>query len=626
MTQNNDNANGNKMVEEQELRALFAPRRADAAQFSAGIAQRLAAAANAGDDDNPTDTDVGDSNASHVGKQPLGTQAFGKQAASVLPGVPVAGASGKSLLTTLTLPFLLLLGAIAAFVRGLRGVDPATYRDQPQPSARASKTNRAFQVVLPCIGSLLGTAAIVTFFVGGGAAATHLITLCLILAMLTMTWHIGQSARSGVSSSVHTGRVVIMLLLAAVFGCWAWLGSMIVFDGDSAFGHYGVGWVLCLGTAAAGLLIVVQSRHLDAGLGMILFLVLPLLGATALKLPSDTEARVRSHLANLSLDPETTSNWSQAVDLAQALAATGAAPLPLPLVRARLAKAIIEAKEFPPQPWSPELAEQVQIDADNVHTQVWSTAVRLNLLDREQLQQLARKSTTPTKLANLLADSGPLRLPNRDDFLLDCLLASRELNGQEREHLVQRIDRSWPDLNENTNALQQARGCVRWLERLGRRDIVWLRRDVLHKLLMRHWVSQSRAASFSRPGGFCTYANSNSVNSIAADISATADAVAIIESIGAPEQLSLHHVRAFLRHQVPASLLHRVIMGHSVLIKQAEASLLLLEDGIGLPKRGWLTILIGERMTLAALMLVLLALRAIRLSYTRERALVGAMP
>lgn len=626
MTTNNDNANGNLTVEERELRALFAPRRPDAAQFSAGIAQRLAAAANAGDDDNhnnsvaggSTDTQAGTQS---LGKQSLGTPSLGKQAASVLPGVPLAGASGKSLLTTLTLPFLLLLGAIAAFVRGLRGVDPATYRYQPQPSARATKTNRHLQDVLPYIGSLVGIAAIATFLVGGGAAGTHLLTLCLIVAMLTMTWHIGQTARSGVSSSVHVGRSVIMLLLGAVFGCWAWLGGVMVFDGDSVFGHHGVGWVLWLGTVAACLLIIAQSRRLDVAGCVVLFLMLPLLGASKLELPTDTEARVRSYLADLSLEPDDMSNWSPAGDMAHALAATGAAPMPLPLVRERVAKAIRDAKELAQQPLTPAIEAQNQIDARDVHPQVWSTAVRLNMVDAQQLQQLASESSTHSKLDSLLADSGPLRIARSDDFLLDCLLATRELTGQERDHLVQRIDGSWPDLAENTDALQQARACVRWLERLGRHDTVLARRDVLHKVLMRHWVTQTRAVSFSRPGGFCTYADSNS-----AGIGATVDAVAIIEFAGAPQELSLHHVRAFLRHQVKASLFGRQWMGLAVSWQQAEATMLLLEDGIGLPERSWLTILVGESMMLAALMLVLLALRAIRLAHTSERQLVGAMP
>ncbi|MGK0205642.1 MAG: hypothetical protein ACI9S9_004733, partial [Planctomycetota bacterium] len=612
MTANNEN--GSPMVAERELRALFAPRQPDATTFSAGIAQRLAAAANAGHDDDQRDDeqdihdDAGDGSSKN--------RSFGKQAASVLPGVPAAGASGKSLLTTVTLPLLLLAGAIAAFVRGLRGVDPATYRDQPQPSARARKANRSFQALLPSIGSLLGIAAIATFFLGGGSAATHFVTLGLIVAMLIMTWHIGQSARSGVASSVHVGRVILMLLLAAVFGCWAWLGSVIIFDGDSTFGHHGVGWVLWLGTVAACLLITAQSRHLDIGTGLLLFFILPLLGATALEMPSDTVGRVRRHLANLSLEPEHLRNWSQAGDLAHALVATGATPVALPEVRKRIREAIAAAKPMPPQPWSKEMHEQIQFEASKVHTQVWSTATRLDLIDREQLQQLATRGWVPSRLDELLSGSGALRLGHSDYYLLECLLASRELTSNEREHLAQRIDASWPNLSQNTDSLQQACSCVRWLERLGRHDVVLSRRDVLHKVLLHHWISDARAASFSRPGGFCTYAYSNH-----ATTPPTAAALAIIEVVGAPDELSLHHVRAFLRHQVRTSLLGRLISGRAVLSKQAEASLLLLEDGIGLPERSWLAILIGERMILAALMLVLLGLRAIRLAHVSERKL-----
>ena len=66
--------------------------------------------------------------------------------------------------------------------------------------------------------------------------------------------------------------------------------------------------------------------------------------------------------------------------------------------------------------------------------------------------------------------------------------------------------------------------------------------------------------------------------------------------------------------------------GRAVLAQHAEATLLLLDDGIGLPARTWLAILLGERMMIAALLLVVLGLRAIRLAHVNERNLVGAMP
>lgn len=127
--------------------------------------------------------------------------------------------------------------------------------------------------------------------------------------------------------------------------------------------------------------------------------------------------------------------------------------------------------------------------------------------------------------------------------------------------------------------------------------------------------------AFSRPGGFCTF-----TTSYYPSIPATANADAIIEVVGAPAELNLHHVRAYLRHQVRTSLRERLMSGRAVLAQHAEATLLLLDDGIGLPARTWLAILLGERMMIAALLLVVLGLRAIRLAHVNERNLVGAMP
>ena len=661
-SRNHEENQSTTMLEEGELRAMFAPRRPDAAQFSAGIAQRLAAAAAANsadaaddsqqsdqqrdsvqqtDSDQQTDrvqqTDRDQQTASHQqsdkkqanqargphrdGDASTSQRSLGRQAASILPGVPAGGASGKSLLTTLGMPFVLLVGAIVAFGRGLRGVDPATYRDQPKPSDRATKNNTSFLTLLPAIGSLLGIAAMATFWIAGSNAATHLVTLGLIVGMLIMTWHIGQTARSGVASSVQIGRAIILLLLAAVFGCWAWLGSVIIFDGDSLFGHSGVGWVLWLGTVCACLLVAQQSRHLDPGIGMFLFLVLPLLGATSLELPSDTKGRVRSHLNSLWLSPENLTYWSSAQVLGHALEATGEQLPAMPEVRKRVAAAVVAEAELPSRPWSAEVRAQVSVKESTVHPQVWSTAARLGLLDREQLALLATTDFTPARLNNLLERNGPLSHAPSNDYLLDCLLASRELTGQEREHLVQRIDASWPQPGQQIDALGQAKLLAGWLDRLGRRDMVLRRRDELHDLLIRHWITEARAQSLTRPGGFTTYPQHDW-----SDIRATGDAIALMEFVGAPDELQLNHVRAFLRHSYRTSLLGRMITGKSVLGQQAEASLLLLNEGIRIPDRGWLAFLIGERTMLAALLLVLLGLRAIRLAHVSEHKLVGAMP
>ena len=613
---------GGLMVEERELRALFAPRRPDAGAFAAGIAERLAAATVTPQND-PEDAAAAQVRSTGVGTVPsrFGLRPVLDRAASVL-GVPTFGDSGKSLLSILSLPFLLLVGIVVTFVHGFRRVDPAQHRDGPAPSARARKVHNTFQMLLPSIGSLLGIAAIAVYFLSGGSALVDLVTLVLMLGMVAMTWHIGQTARAGVASSVQTGRVIILMLLAAVFGCWAWLGSVVVFDGDSIFGHRAVGWVLWSGAAVACILTAWQSRNQDIGLSLILFFVLPLLGITALELPSNTASRVRSCLANSSLHPEQLSNWKEAATFAHALRAAGLPPVSLPHVHKRVADAVAASVALPPHPWTEEMREQVEVESQRVHPQVWSTAVRLNLLDQEQLRKLATVGFDAGRIEGLLNEEGTLRLVEYNFHLLACLLATRELTSAEREHLVRRIDQSGPQPGQPVNALEQALECARWLDRLGRRDVVLSRRAELHALLQQHWVVVADAAAFTRPGGF-SYDPDTGQSS---DIPSTATAVSLIEFVGAPPGLSLHHVSAYLRSQFRTSLMGEWITGKAVRLRQPEATLLQLRDGIGLPERSWLAVLVGERSLLAALLLVLLGLRAIRVAHRSERALLGAMP
>ena len=84
--------------------------------------------------------------------------------------------------------------------------------------------------------------------------------------------------------------------------------------------------------------------------------------------------------------------------------------------------------------------------------------------------------------------------------------------------------------------------------------------------------------------------------------------------------------RAFLRHNSKALFLFSPAT-ESVLRKRARADHFLLTEGIGLPDRGILGMLIGERMLIAALLLALLGLRALLLAHRySRRQLPGAMP
>lgn len=597
MTRFDDESSGGLMVDEREVRAMFARRRPDPAAFSTGVADRLAAARAAvdGGDDDSTTPPAGD-----VRQATFAPRKMINRAAGWL-GVPTLG-SNKSLVVVVTWPLLLLLGVILSFGHSLRRVDPAHHSDRPKLSERDRKVHGGFVQLLPSLGSLLAIVAMATYAMLGGGAVADLLTLALMFGMVGMAWHIGQTARSGVACAAMISRSIVLLLLAAVFGCWAWLSSFGVFDGDSIYGHRTVGWILWSGAAFACVLAMWHLRSGDVGLALVLLFILPLLGVASLELPSNHVARVRECLATMSLEPTDLSNWAPAADMSRAMAAAGVAPVPLPHVRERLAAAI-------------------GAEAD-VHPQVWTTACQLGLLEQPQLAKLATLESISDRVDDLLGKDGPLRLRDYSDYLLECLLATRELTAVDREHLVQRLQQSWPQPGQRTDDLQQAVVCARWLDRLGRRDTVLARRDELHDLLQRHHATVANVATFSRPGGFCHYPERRYYS----DIAATAHAVALISVVGVPPEVSLHHVHAFLRNSFRTSLLGQALARGSVGHARAEATLLHLQRGIGLPDRSWLAVLIGERNVLAALLLVLLGLRAIRVAHISERTLAGAMP
>lgn len=600
MTARDDEMRSKTMVAEDDLRALFEPHRPDPERFAAGVAERVAAAE---DDQGGAGGETG---------RPWGLRLLLDRAAGVLPGLPDGGSLGKSWATILSLPVLLVIGLVVTFGRGLRLVDPERHRGASAPTERERWTHAMLPALLPTLASVLGLVLMGVYWLFGSAALVDAVTLVLLLAMLALTWHLGQVARSGVTDPVLTGRTVVMLLVATWLGCALWLQATRVFDGDSDLGHGAVGWIMALGIVASCLAVRAMTS-LDAGLGLVLFLVVPL-GAIWLPLPADTEARVRGHLEALYLEPEDLTNWQTADVMGRALAAVGVAPAELGPVRAKLAAAVDAGDEAAGR----DPAES----RDPVHPMVWTAAAAVDLLDAPQLRRVAQRGFTPRWMEGLLQQEGPLQVPTFNGFLLDCLLATRELSESQRAHLVRRIDASWPEPRAEGDALDQALLCVRWLDRLGLSDRVEAERDRLHALLAYRWVAADEAARFSYPGGFCI----DPANGKHANIRATAAAVELIAHAGAPAEVKLRHVQAFLRSQLHTGIFGRLVGARVALPKQAEASLLLLRQGIGLPERGVLETVVGERAALGALLLVLLSLRAIWLARRSERRLVGAQP
>ncbi|MCA8963664.1 MAG: hypothetical protein H6838_10610 [Planctomycetes bacterium] len=592
-----DPKHSDTMVRDEDLRALFAARRPDAARFAAGVAERLARPRF--DDD-----DESDGTAAAPVHTTSGLRTLLDRAASVVPGISSGGGIGKSWAAILSLPFLLLVGVVATFARGFRRVDPSRHRDAPPLSPAERRTHTDFPNRLIALESLLAIGLMVIAAIGGGIAQDA-VTIGLLISMMALIWHIGQSARAGVVDPQQVARTMFLTQIVALFGCVFWPGPML-FSGDSLLGNAGVGWILELGLVVTFALSWGLARKADPFMAFALCVVLPL-GGLVLQLPSDALARTRHHLQTLYLHPEELSNWSSAGVMGQALQAAGAAPVDLQAVHERLVAALAT---------TPTSRSQ-----DPVHPTVWSTAVALGLLGDDDLRRLAMRDAG-RDVDDLLSDSRPLDIGVYRGYLLDCALVAREPTAAQRDHLARRAVAAWPAPDARGDQLEQALFCARWLARLGRDDLLAAQAPQAHELLRRHWVSPRTAAWFSTPGGFCTFPE----NGQHADIRSTSHAVELMQLVGAPEDLPLREVRAFLRHGFDTSLIGRLLAGRSVLGKEAEASLVLLDRGVGLPAVGTLARLIAERAPLAALLLVALALRAIWLAQRSAMRLVGALP
>lgn len=578
-------------IGEDELVELFRRRRPDPQAFRAGVARRIAERA-----EEPAEAPEG--------RPDLRALAV-RRAAALVALDPAGGATplalAKGLSAALLVPFLLVGLHVMSFVAGAAALRRSIERAQPasgEPNAvnlrRGSPSLRLGGLLV----ALLQTLGAVLFLLPGlGAAswALDLLTLLFVLAAAGLVLSVRGLAESGWLTPKQVTGLVTGLLIALFAGVFLWIGPLNVSDADSELGFGASAAVVLLGTLLCPLLARRRSWMHVLGAatwvaGLVLFL-------NPIGVTFSSPGSLARQLEDLELRVDGLKGWQEAGRTHSALRATGHPAPALEHLRVPL-EAALRAGEVP-------------------HPTVWSTAAELGWVDGELWRQLAAQELQAYKLERLLEADGPLNLTPYDEYLFPLLLATRTLVPEERAHLVARVEASWPGPEAHA-PLAMALFCVRVLDRLGAGEAVEARRDDVHALLRAQWIDGTRRAPFQQVGGFTTDAR----NFRTSFEEATLDAVELMARLGVPEGLDLRLVRGYLRASSRAFPL--VFEMYPYLHLDARAGLLRLERGIGLPERSLLARLLGERLLIAALLIVALCALAVRL--TPAPAGRGALP
>jgi len=263
-------------------------------------------------------------------------------------------------------------------------------------------------------------------------------------------------------------------------------------------------------------------------------------------------------------------------------------------------------------PLAREVNRRIHVN-EVLYPELLTAAARMGILAPESWPVLAK--VEEEGLTKLLKNDGPL--PRDSELLVHVLLRTRELTPSEHEHLLSRVEESWPSPGD-FDALEEAARCTRLFDLLGQHDRAVPKREAVRELLMHHWVPHARR--FHGAGGF-----GRGVDASHSSEDATWSAVELMARYGAPEHIDLRLVRGYLRAECrPASLLLDPPLELGGL---ARCALLRLVREIGIPPRSWIEHLVAERLFIATLLLVALCLWAIaRVPATEPAAGRGATP
>ena len=191
------------------------------------------------------------------------------------------------------------------------------------------------------------------------------------------------------------------------------------------------------------------------------------------------------------------------------------------------------------------------------------------------------------------------------------LTAVRDIDDAARDHVAARL---LARLDDATFPLQATAVAARWLDQLGRGDLLDARRERIHALLVRH-----QHLDRHDPGGFTA-----TLDNLHSNRQATQDAIALMTRFGVPAALDLPTLHRHLRRA--SRLFASQSIEESAFPLTAYVDQLLLERLVGVPRRLFLRTLQDERTFVAMALLVVLCLYAAWAAPKQHALPAGAMP
>lgn len=560
------------------LREKFAPHRPDRDAFDQRVRERIRERASA------------------PRSEPREPSRFVRWAAAVLPpdvGLALLAKPG-GFLSTLALPALVLASGFGAFVAGKRSIErsardaspptapepdpwkPATYRSA---DSRVQKLLQALFLVVLAVPLLLR-----------GAHGIDIVTLVLAASMALLAFEVRTLARAGLMRRGSVARMCCGLASSVYMACFLWAGSFGLIDPVSSIGSCWSAGLMLLAIAGCAFVMWRERAASAAAAGMTFAWCLIVFLALTPSLSPSSANYLRRFMAGFEADTRSLRGWEAFGYAGEALRDTGAELPDLSRARAAVERAI-------------ETGEKA-------HPRIWTTAAWLGLIDDAHWRLLAARPHERNELDALLARDGALRLVAYDEYQVHMLVATRELDAAQREHLSRRVAAAWPS-EPAYGRLARADQCLRLWALLGRHDQIAAHVADAHALLDEHWVSGDEHELFATIGGF----TSDPLQFQTSFDDATYAAVDMIARVGWPSGVDPFLLRGHLRSQAERFSLWIASISH--LQADSHAAWLRLEREIGLPKRSWLERLLAERVFLATLLTLFLCGVALRAAPSR---------
>jgi len=566
-----------KMVDEQELLDLFAKRRADADRFAAGVAKRLAGP----DEDEPAQPEP----------QPL------PRAAAWVP----FHLSGSKLWLWLSMPILLIagswlamFGAAGSIRRSLRnGAGPVA---EPETSAKPPRKRRRSP---KGFAQLLVSGALVAVPLLGLPDLFDAVLVACVASMAALAILVKHAAREGKADRVQVATLCSGLLeTLLIFALVCSIPQLGAF-------HPGRWIIACVFTAALGILMLIRYAPRNViNMVMTAFVLVFLTNSKLLRLrPPElaTKAQVQEFVSTAELKSGDT-RLSEYCETLLALRAAGIEATPPEDFGKRIAKPL-----FPGGP---------------VGAAVLTECARAELLPDEQWRDMAKNPYHSGLLEELLTGTGPIEIPQYDEYLLRVAVA-QPLTAVERANLTDRLLQSWPG-PEHLTPLLRSRMVAWGLDLLGSKELA----DAETKRVHAHVARQQNRSGFRR-GGFSERAGAELQFVLPAD----EIGMWLIARFGLPAECNGHALRLHLeKHTELSRFGKRPSANDDAFVAFAQLQQL---DSLGpLPDRSIQQVFLEERLLWAMIAMVLLCLFAVWIAPHRPQgeaeqaaqAPQGAMP